>query len=178
MSVAEESMSGQACVVRGHFGQQESCNSRSRGQPRCAAMFWIAILLVLAAYGLLSAGWAVFHFLKLPRDDQVRVRVPSTETVASSVSTSGDLVDRGAAASATMQSAASLAMSSATVLQQGNVIWVTQRLTWHTTESCIHLKSACKVVRVSATVDVMEILTVGGGASCKTCRVHGAVAVQ
>ena len=178
MSVAVESSSGQACVDRGHFGQQESCNSNSTGQPRCAAMVWMAILLVLAAYGLLSAVWAVFHVLKLLRDDQLKVRVPSTETVASSVSTSGDLVDRGPAASATMQSAASLAMASATVLQQDNVIWVTQRLTWHTTESCIHLKSACKLARVSATVDVMEILTMGGGASCKTCRVHGAVAVQ
>ena len=106
------------------------------------------------------------------------VRVPSTETVASSVSTSGDLVDRGAAAAATMQSAASLAMSSATVLQQGNVIWVTQRLTWHTAESCIHLKSACKLARVIATEDVMQVLTLGGGAACKTCRVHGALAVQ
>ena len=141
-------------------------------------MVWIAILLVLAAYGSLSAGWAVFHFLMLPRDDQVRLRVSSTETVASSESTRGDLVDRGPAASSSMQSAASLNMTSATVQQHDNVIWVTQRLTWHATESCIHLKTACKVARVTATVDVMEVLTLGGGASCKTCRVHGAVAVQ
>ena len=171
-------VSCQACVVRGHFGHQEYSIGKSTVQSRCAAMVWIAILLLLAAYGLVSAGWTVIQWLMLPRDDQGRLRVSTRASMEVSEFPRADQVDHGPDASSSMKSASSPSMTTATLQHTDPVIWVSQRLTWHTTESCIHLKAAARVARVTATVDVMAVLTLGGGAPCKTCRVHGAVAIQ
>ena len=171
-------LSCQARVVRGQFGHQEFSIGKSAVQSRCAAMLWIGIVLLLASYGLLNAGWTVIQWLRLPRDGQAGARVSTRASMEVSEFPRADQVDQAPDASSTMQSASSASMTTATLQHTDPVIWVSQRLTWHTTESCIHLKTAARVARVTASVDVMAVLTLGGGAPCKTCRVHGAVAIQ
>ena len=146
----------------------------------CSAMVLIAILLVLAAYGLLCIGWTLKQLLmqsstpSMAKTLEASSGDPSSYSASSGdPSSSSDRVVTTWTSAAMPPSPARLASSTAAVATTVHAgIWVTKTLTWHLTDNCPRLSTAKGIVHVPDTDDVMLLLTCAG-AQCKTCKVHG-----